>query len=66
MRSVLSCWAMMEQETSAMMPFWNFKTAEAHSSTPDCPRCATPETFSGSRNGLPSTAPAISRAIETG
>ena len=49
-----------------MMPFGKCSTAAAHSSTPDWPRCAAPATLSGSRNGLPAAAPAISRAIETG
>ncbi len=48
------------------MPPEKPRTAEAHSSTPLCPMCATPATFSGSRNGLPVAAPATSRAIETG
>ena len=55
-----------EHATSATMPFGNCSTAEAHSSTPVSPRCATPFTTSGSRNGSPAAAPAISRAIDTG
>ena len=66
MRRTFSCSSETEQETSAMMPPGKPRTADAHSSTPDLPRCATPATFTGSRNGLPFAAPATSRAMETG
>ena len=66
MRSTLSCSTATEQDTSATMPPGKRSTAEAHSSTPVCAEMATPATLSGSRNGLPAAAPAISRAMETG
>ena len=52
MRSILSWVSEIVQETSAMMPPGNFSSAEAHSSTPVLPRCATPATFTGSAKGL--------------
>jgi hypothetical protein len=64
MRSTLSCCTEIEQLTSARMPLSNFSTAEAHSSVPASPRCATPCTVTGSRKGFPAAAPAMSRAID--
>ena len=66
MRSTLSWSSEMLQDTSATMPEGKRSTADAHSSTPDWPRCAVPATCSGSANGSPTAAPAISRAIDTG
>ena len=65
-RSTLSWASETEQETSAMMPFGKVRIAAAHSSTPVRPSQAVPATLTGSRNGLPATAPAIRRAIDTG
>nr|WP_245639348.1 hypothetical protein [Rubellimicrobium mesophilum] len=64
--TVFSIARRVAQATSAVIPPGKVSSAKATSSTRVCPSTPEPFTVSGSANGLPDAAPAISRAADTG